>query len=394
MPHERKRYLNPLLIKALTWSPSVCLLGMRQVGKTTLIKNLVKEYASFDDQQFLKLAESSEWAFVDNALSPMGLDECQKCPEVFDRVKLNADQRKKPGQYILTGSVRFLSKKQIKESLTGRTVILELLPFTLSESHNLPMSHFINNVIHSKTPETVLAKLKKESRFNLKEINHFGEVGGLPGICFRRDRKVRDQMTEFQLDTILSRDIEMIAPTKLGLQKIKNLLTAIMRKSGANVNQAELAREISTSKPTVKKLLDAFDDLFLIKKHGKTIFPVDLGVAQFLTNEFDLTKRKSVLNLLFNELHAQLKYQFSSQYKFEEYKSRGGIDIPFLIKIKNSPTVAIIADITEGVSDKSQIGLTWYKKKDPKSICIAIHRGKTGYISHSGHLCIPLEWVF
>ena len=87
---------------------------MRKVGKTTLIKNLVKQYASFDDQRFLKLAESSEWSFIDDARSPMGLDECQKCPSVFDRVKLNADQRKKPGQYILTGSVRFLSKKQIK----------------------------------------------------------------------------------------------------------------------------------------------------------------------------------------------------------------------------------------------------------------------------------------
>ena len=86
------------------------------------------------------------------------------------------------------------------------------------------MGQFINIVLHSKNAEAALVKLKKETRFKIKEITHFGEVGGLPGICFRRDRIVRDQMIELQLDTILSRDIEMLAPTKLGLQKIKNLL--------------------------------------------------------------------------------------------------------------------------------------------------------------------------
>ena len=394
MSHERIRYLNKELKKTLTWSPSVSILGMRQVGKTTLIKHLVKQYASFDDEKFLKLANNSEWVFVDQALSPMGLDECQKCPQIFDRVKLNVDQRKKPGQYILTGSVRFLSKKQIKESLTGRTIILELLPLTLSESHSLPLSSFIEILIQMNSIDKKMSQLEKKNRFKVRDIEHYSKVGGLPGICFRRDHLVRGRMFELQLETVLSRDIEMIAPTKLGFMKIKNLLASLLRMSGGLINQADLAREISTSKPTIKKMIDAFEDLFLIKRHGKTVFPTDLGLANYLGENSDLSKRKILLNLLFSELYAQLRYSFPSQFKFEEYKTRGGVDIPFLIKIKNHPTIAIVVDVGEGASDKSQIGLSWYKKKDPKAITVAIHRGKVAYISHNGHLCIPLELVF
>jgi predicted AAA+ superfamily ATPase len=110
MPHPRSRYLGTILKKSLKWSPSVSLIGMRQVGKTTLMKDFVDQYYTFDDDKLVGSVNSGDWSFLDAPSGTLGLDECQKAPALFDRVKLNIDAKKRPGQYLLSGSVRFLSK--------------------------------------------------------------------------------------------------------------------------------------------------------------------------------------------------------------------------------------------------------------------------------------------
>ena len=83
-------------------------------------------------------------------------------------------------------------------------------------------------------------------------------TGGLPGICFKRDIAVRDRAFNAQIETVLKPAIsKFIAPTRLGYQKLRNLLRLICRDAGLPTNQASLARELSTSKPTIKRLLDA-----------------------------------------------------------------------------------------------------------------------------------------
>jgi predicted AAA+ superfamily ATPase len=96
MPHLRKRYLSEILPNSTKFSSIVGVLGHRQVGKTTLTETTAKRYITLD------LKENREFA------------------------------QKKPGQFILTGSVRFSSKKAIRESLTGRIIYHELIPFTVS----------------------------------------------------------------------------------------------------------------------------------------------------------------------------------------------------------------------------------------------------------------------
>jgi len=135
MPHLRLRILENQIRHDLSWSPVVSVLGMRQVGKSTLLSQLGKTYMTLDDDETLRKFERGDWSTVEASETPLVIDEAQKSPGLFDRVKLIVDRRKRPNQFLLTGSVRFLSRKQIRESLTGRTSLLELLPLTLAESH-------------------------------------------------------------------------------------------------------------------------------------------------------------------------------------------------------------------------------------------------------------------
>ena len=114
MPHLRDRYLSSELKQVLSWSKTVSLLGMRQVGKTTLLKNFARTYVTLDNQQVIDELNALNWTVVEYGDFPIALDECQKFPRLFDHIKMRVDQLGRPGQYLLTGSVRFLSKKQIK----------------------------------------------------------------------------------------------------------------------------------------------------------------------------------------------------------------------------------------------------------------------------------------
>ena len=111
MPHARPRHLESRIRQALAWSPSVSLVGMRQSGKTTLVKRICPGYLSFDDDALVGATEAGQWGRLLAQPRPLALDEVQKAPRVFSRLKLWIDERRRPGQFVLTGSVRFLSRR-------------------------------------------------------------------------------------------------------------------------------------------------------------------------------------------------------------------------------------------------------------------------------------------
>ena len=394
MAHMRVRYLYKQILQDLSWSRVVSILGMRQTGKTTLLHKVTNSYFPFDDTLIRNKALQEEWSFLEAAEFPIAIDECQIAPAAFNHVKHCVDNLKRPGQYILTGSVRFLSKRDIKESLTGRTSILELLPMNLSESHRLPLSDFFSTLHQTTSNEKALKVLEKKARFKKSDIEQFLHLGGLPGICLKRNSVIRERLWEVHLETVLSRDIEFVAPTKLGFIKVRKLLIETLKQSGLPINKALLAKVVGTSGPTVHRMLSAFEALFLLKQHGSTYYPCDIGLDYHLLQNSDLDNRLQLLKALFIELRTQLEYRYRSHYEFSDVQTRGGIHIPFHVRLKNQGQFAITLDAEPRTSDKSQKSLTWYKKKSQQIRTIAIHLGEKGYVSSAGHLCIPIHWIF
>lgn len=114
MPHLRVRYLERELFKLLGFSPLVGVLGHRQVGKTTLVASLGKEYFSLDLRTTHDEISADPFGFLSSVKKcPTVLDECQTLPELFPALKEFVRKNKKPGSFLLTGSVRFTSRKAI-----------------------------------------------------------------------------------------------------------------------------------------------------------------------------------------------------------------------------------------------------------------------------------------
>lgn len=114
---------------------AIAIIGSRQSGKTTLVKQVFKDkaYVSLENPDTRSFALQDPRGFLATYKDGAILDEVQRTPELFSYLQEVLDNSKKKGQFILTGSNNFLLQQTISQSLAGRVGYLQLLPFSLSE---------------------------------------------------------------------------------------------------------------------------------------------------------------------------------------------------------------------------------------------------------------------
>ena len=391
MPHERPRHAEGPLKKALTYSPCTGLIGMRQVGKSTLLKKQAKTYHTFDDDRFRLLFEREGHGILESDSSPLALDEIQKYPPAFDMLKVSIDRLKKPGRFLVSGSVRFGSRRQIRESLTGRIVLIELFPFTSAECHGRPASRFLQ--LLERPARDLPSLLSKNAWASERQVRSYLEIGGLPGICFRRDPAVRSDLFAAHLETLLARDIQLVRKTNLPFQKLLQLLGEVAKNQGLPTNVSHLARLLGASPPTIRQVLDALHGLFLIRPYGNTWFVEDPGLSSHLSPVQGAPTRFDRIRLLHTELQVQLAYQLGHR-AIRPYQTRGGIDIPFLVEFKNGKRVALCVDDGKVPSNKTLKSLSWAGKRMARLEKLILLDSDKAFMTSTGIPCFPWTWAF
>jgi len=344
MAHERKRYLEPLLQKVLSMSPIAGVLGHRQVGKTTLLNQVCDHYYSLDKPEEQKQAQTdSELYLRSRAGKKVALDEVQTVPAIFKELKEWVRLHPKPGQFILSGSVRFTSRAEIKESLAGRILSLELLPMSIRELESEPNSKLLLQMLEASSFDRFLQELTlttKEHQTKMKLIKLYVENGGLPGVCFIRDEKFRKLKIEEQIETILDRDLRLLLKTNLSLREIRGLLTALSQTQGQPLNISSLKVETQISSPTIKKLIYVLESLYIIRSisiegsvKGQAIYFEDIAESNYFKREqpgladtFD--------HLCFAQLRVPFHYQLGESTEIFQYRTRNGVCVPLCFRNK------------------------------------------------------------
>ena len=116
--------------------PCVMVTGARQVGKSTLLRQLLPEgmrYVTLDHELMLLRAKEDPMGFLEEMGSPLCIDEVQYEPRLLRAIKMKVDESGESGQYWLTGSQRFHLMQGVSESLAGRVGIVELHSLSQSE---------------------------------------------------------------------------------------------------------------------------------------------------------------------------------------------------------------------------------------------------------------------
>ena len=141
-----KRNIENILKERASTNKAILLTGPRQVGKSTLINHLFKDAnkVTFDDDLLLAQATEDPQMFLYNNPCPLIIDEVQKCPTIFNRLKIVLDNTEEMSNFYLTGSQKLQLMEGISESLAGRVSVIELDGLSMREIYNISFNkHFV-----------------------------------------------------------------------------------------------------------------------------------------------------------------------------------------------------------------------------------------------------------
>lgn len=135
-----QRQLKEKIISTVNSFPVTVLIGPRQSGKTTLIKELFPTffYFNLESPENRLQAKQDPKATLNLTFGDMIIDEAQYVPELFSYIQDMIDNTSLNKKFILSGSQNLLLSEKINQSLAGRAAILELLPLTFEELQSDP----------------------------------------------------------------------------------------------------------------------------------------------------------------------------------------------------------------------------------------------------------------
>ena len=294
--HGVKREILPNLQILLTLFPCVAVLGARQVGKSTLLKQALPNAPYFDleKQSDYDLIERDPEFFLSENPCPLVIDEAQHLPDLFKALRVRIDQnRKQNGQYLISGSSSPDLLKQASESLAGRIAIIELGTFSWEECQNIPASDFFTMI----TQENWDALKTLPVKFTHDQLYKFCLLGGYPDPYLNHTNPLYyDIWMSNYFKTYIDRDIRSLFP-HLNLQTFQRLIKMLAFSSGQLINVSNLAQSLDISQPTAKNYIDIANGTFFWRtlhsfqsNHAKQLIKMpkghirDTGLLTYLLN--------------------------------------------------------------------------------------------------------------
>jgi predicted AAA+ superfamily ATPase len=241
------------------------LLGVRQCGKTTLLKTLPKTWKIFDLDRRADAEIISRDPDTFFRLHPrqVALDEVQGRPEVFAALRVAIDEhRSEKGRFVITGSSSPALLRSTSESLAGRVGIIEMAPLSWPEvTGTIQRDSLIHRLRDRRLhPAELIEGL--ESRSDLALAHEYWFQGGYPEPWLQPEADFRANWAEQYLQTYLRRDVKGLFPG-LDEPRFRRFLEMLGGLSGRILNYSEIARALGVSQPTVRDYLDIAHGTFV-----------------------------------------------------------------------------------------------------------------------------------
>lgn len=318
------RHLQAELQIQLREYPIVTILGPRQSGKTTLVRAVLPDYqyVNLENPETRQFATEDPKAFLKQYPQRTIFDEIQRTPSLLSYLQEIVDQDKVNGQFVLTGSHQLLLREAVTQSLAGRTGVLHLLPFSMSELH--------------------------EAKIVFDDPSAYLFQGFLPRIYDQQQRPHNAYANYFQ--TYVERDVRQLIKLKdvVLFEKFVKLLAG---RVGQIINYQSLSNDVGVDAMTIRAWLSILEASFVIfrlppyfenfgKRVIKTpkIYFTDTGLLCYLLGieRVEQVRRDPLIGNLFENLVVleafKTRYNQGLTPSLYFYRDNHGLEIDLLHK--------------------------------------------------------------
>lgn len=256
-----QRNVKEKVTTALKDTPAVMVVGPRQCGKTTLVKQIMAQdsvYVTLDDVNQLAFAKSDPLGFIRNFSDRrVIIDEVQRVPDLFLPIKQSIDENRLPGRFLLTGSANAMALPRVADSLAGRLEVVSLLPLAECEIQGKP-SHFLEKILAGQIPKTKQIRIREQLIDKVL-------AGGFPEALLRKETSRRVSWFNQYILSIVQKDMKELGQIE-NLDIMPRLIQMICNQVGSLVNYTEVGNALGLSRQTVVRYLQLLEQLFIFQK--------------------------------------------------------------------------------------------------------------------------------
>ena len=240
------RRLRALIEDRLRHMPGVVLLGPRQVGKTTLARQIAAQrktralYLDLERPVDRRRLQDADAFLRAQAGKLVIIDEIHRAPDLFATLRGIIDDRRaagdRAGHFLLLGSAALDLMRQASESLAGRVAYLDLGPIDVLE-----LPHQVG------------------------DVDLLWTRGGFPESLLAPDDATSLEWRRAFIRSYLERDVPMFAP-RMPAEAIGRLWTMLAHGQATPLKQSSLASALEVSTPAVSRYIDLLVDLLLVRR--------------------------------------------------------------------------------------------------------------------------------
>ncbi len=342
------------MVRALSSFPALAILGARQVGKTTLAKQLsgkLKKSVHYIDLErpstLAALVREPEEYLASYANQCVIIDEIQRLPSLFPMLRSLIDEKRKPARFIITGSASPELLKGASESLAGRVMYYQLNPIGL---HELP------------------------EKISFKQ--HWLR-GGFPIPLTMRSNSLRIDWMDSFITTYIEKDLPFLFDVKFSAVTMRKLWQMLAHVHGSILNAENLGNSLDITGTTLKRYIDFLEGAFIIKRlppffinQGKRLVKTpkvyinDSGILHFLLNlhsEKELVNHPKLGNSWEGYVISQIVYAKNTRLDAYYYRTHAGAECDLVlsrghevkaaIEIKYAKSAAVTKGFYNSVAD-------------------------------------------
>lgn len=359
MKPYRPRLVDPVLEELFADFPAVLVTGGRATGKTTSASRLASEIVRLDQPGVAEAFRADPDAALRRTPRPMLLDEWQEVPEVLPAVKRAVDADRRPGQFLLTGSVR---ADLAHETWAGTGRVLRLSLHGLTERELAPdfsprADSFLTKVVRSGLQELTLPR-------SVPDLDAYVELalrGGFPDVAYvSRSERARTAWLASYLDDLVTRDAATVGEAKDPV-RLRRYLRALAEHTAGQPTDRTLYESAGVNARTALSYEQLLTNLYVVEQvpawstnrlkrlvRGRKRYLLDTGLAAAAAqlSRDDVLRDGDLRGRLFDtfclaQLRPELALSQPSPQAFHLRMEGGRREVDLLIELSGGRVVAI-----------------------------------------------------